>query len=49
MKKNTILYIGQTASTSIGKLWLAVSDQGLVAIEQGISRNEFSAWLELAF
>jgi methylated-DNA-[protein]-cysteine S-methyltransferase len=49
MVKNSILYIGQSASTPLGKLWLAASDQGLVAIEQGINQAEFSAWLERRF
>jgi len=47
--KKTVLYIGQTASTPIGRLWLAASDQGLVAIEQGMSRAEFTAWLGRRF
>lgn len=49
MDKNTILYIGQTASTPLGSLWLAASDHGLVAIEQGLDRTEFTAWLERRF
>lgn len=49
MDKNTVLSIGQTVSTPIGRLWLAASDRGLVAIEQGMSRTEFTAWLERRF
>jgi methylated-DNA-[protein]-cysteine S-methyltransferase len=39
------LYIGQTGETPIGKLWLAVSEVGLVAIEDSPSRTEFEAYL----
>jgi len=43
------LYIGETGNTPIGKLWLAVSDQGLVAVECGKSRTEFEAYLSKRF
>jgi O-6-methylguanine DNA methyltransferase len=43
------LYIGETGETPIGKLWLAVSDLGLVAIECGLTRAEFEAWLVKRF
>jgi methylated-DNA-[protein]-cysteine S-methyltransferase len=49
MDTNMILYIGRTASTPLGRLWMAVSDRGLVAIEQGLNRTEFTAWLERRF
>jgi methylated-DNA-[protein]-cysteine S-methyltransferase len=43
------LYFGQTARTSLGRLWVAASDLGLVAVEQGLSQSEFTAWLERRF
>ena len=39
------LYIGETGETPIGKLWLAFSDLGLVAVEWGLTRAEFEAYL----
>jgi O-6-methylguanine DNA methyltransferase len=39
------LYIGETTETPIGKLWLAVSDLGLVAVEWGLTQAEFEAYL----
>lgn len=49
MQKKPGLYIGETAETPIGKLWLAVSDLGLVAIESGLSQVEFEAYLVKRF
>jgi methylated-DNA-[protein]-cysteine S-methyltransferase len=49
MAGNTILSFGRTASTPLGRLWLAASNQGLVAIEQGLNRAEFTAWLARRF
>jgi methylated-DNA-[protein]-cysteine S-methyltransferase len=43
------IYIGQTGGTPIGKLWLAVSDLGLVAIEDSPTRAEFEAFLSKHF
>ncbi len=43
------LSIGETAKTRIGKLWLAVSDLGLVAIEGGLTQAEFEAYLVKRF
>ncbi len=43
------LYIGETAETPIGKLWLAVSELGLVAIEWGRTQAEFEAYLVKRF
>ena len=43
------LYIGETAETAIGKLWLACSDLGLVAVESGLTRAEFEAYLSKRF
>jgi O-6-methylguanine DNA methyltransferase len=45
MQEKSRLYIGETDKTPIGKLWLAVSDIGLVAIEWGLSRTEFETYL----
>jgi O-6-methylguanine DNA methyltransferase len=39
------LYIGETAETPIGRLWLAVSELGLVAIEGDLTQAEFEAYL----
>ena len=49
MLKKSGLYIGETGETPIGKLWLAVSDLGLVAIECGLTRAEFEAYLVKRF
>ena len=40
MQAKSGLYIGETVETPIGKLWLAVSDLGLVAIECGLTQAE---------
>ena len=49
MQKKSALFFGETAGTPIGKLWLAVSDLGLVAIESGLTRAEFEAYLVKRF
>ncbi|HTX93284.1 MAG TPA: methylated-DNA--[protein]-cysteine S-methyltransferase [Anaerolineales bacterium] len=49
MSDKSTLYIGQTGRTPIGKVWLAVSDQGLVAIEDSPTRAEFEAFLARHF
>jgi O-6-methylguanine DNA methyltransferase len=49
MQKKSSLYIGETSETPIGKLWLAVSDLGLVAIECGLTQSEFEAYLVKRF
>ena len=43
------LYIGETGETAIGKLWLAVSDLGLAAVECGLTQAEFEAYLTKRF
>ena len=43
------LYIGETAETPIGRLWLAVSELGLVAVECGLTQAEFEAYLGKRF
>jgi O-6-methylguanine DNA methyltransferase len=43
------LYIGEMDETPIGKLWLAVSDLGLVAIECSLTQAEFEAYLARRF
>jgi O-6-methylguanine DNA methyltransferase len=43
------LYIGQTGATPLGKLWLAVTDSGLAAIEDSASQAEFEAYLARRF
>jgi O-6-methylguanine DNA methyltransferase len=49
VQKKSGLYIGETDETPIGKLWLAVSDLGLVAVESGLTRAEFEAYLVKRF
>jgi methylated-DNA-[protein]-cysteine S-methyltransferase len=49
MQKKSGLYIGTTGKTPIGKLWLAVSDLGLVAIECNLSQSEFETYLKKRF
>jgi O-6-methylguanine DNA methyltransferase len=49
MQEKSQLYIGETDETPIGKLWLAVSDFGLVAVEWGLTRTEFEAYLVKRF
>jgi hypothetical protein len=43
MAHRSPLYIGETGDTPIGKLWLAVSDLGLVAVECGKSQTDRGA------
>ena len=40
-----LLFYGQTGETILGKLWLALSEHGLVAIESKMTRAEFEAYL----
>jgi O-6-methylguanine DNA methyltransferase len=49
MAHKLFLYIGETGETPIGKFWLAVSDLGLVAVEWGLTRAEFEAYLSKRF
>jgi O-6-methylguanine DNA methyltransferase len=49
MQAKSGLYIGETSETPIGKLWLAVSELGLVAIESGRTQAEFEAYLVKRF
>jgi O-6-methylguanine DNA methyltransferase len=49
MQEKSGLYIGETDETPIGRLWLAVSDLGLVAIDCGLTRDEFEAYLSKRF
>jgi len=49
VQKKPGLYIGETGGTPIGKLWLAVSELGLVAIECGLTQAEFEAYLVKRF
>lgn len=43
------LYIGQLKDTPLGDLWLAVTDQGLAAVDWAESRAEFEAYLTKRF
>lgn len=47
--QQSALYIGETGQTPIGKLWLAVTDLGLAAVEWGQSQAEFEAYLVKRF
>jgi O-6-methylguanine DNA methyltransferase len=49
MQESSGLYFGGTGETPIGKLWLAVSDLGLVAVAAGLTRAEFEAYLVKRF
>jgi len=49
MNQKSTLYIGETGKTPIGKLWLAASDLGLVAVECGLTRTEFESYLSRHF
>lgn len=49
MAGKTPLYFGESGNTKLGKFWLAVSDQGLVAVEWGLSQAEFEAKLAKRF
>jgi methylated-DNA-[protein]-cysteine S-methyltransferase len=49
MKQKVSLYIGELMGTPIGDLWLAVSGLGLVAVECGLTRAEFEAYLSSRF
>lgn len=42
-------YIGQLMGTPLGNFWLAISDQGLAAIEWGITCGEFETYLAKRF
>src|SRR5512146_2806041 len=41
-----IISIGHTDLTPIGKIWVAVNENGLVAIEYPATQDEFIAWLQ---
>ena len=43
------LFIGEMVESPIGRLWLAVSELGLAAIEGGLSQTEFEAYLVKRF
>jgi methylated-DNA-[protein]-cysteine S-methyltransferase len=43
------IYIGNTGETPLGNLWLAVSDEGLVAIEFDMGRDEFTGFVHTRF
>jgi O-6-methylguanine DNA methyltransferase len=49
MQAKSGLYFGETVETPIGKLWLAVSDLGLVAVECDLTQAEFEAYLVKRF
>jgi len=49
MSKQLPLYIGEVGATPLGKLWLAASELGLVAIEWSNSQAEFEAYLARRF
>lgn len=43
------LFTGKVRLIPLGTLWLAVSDQGLVAVECGMQKEEFEAYLAKRF
>jgi len=43
------IYIGNTGNTSLGKLWLAVSENGLVAVEFNMDWDEFIRYIQTRF
>jgi O-6-methylguanine DNA methyltransferase len=45
MAERSSLYTGELERTPIGRLWLAVTEHGLAAIDWGRSREEFEAYL----
>ena len=49
MDQKSTLAIGETGDTPLGKFWLAASDLGLVAVEWGLTRAEFEAYLTRRF
>ena len=49
MNQKSSLYIGELKSTTLGNLWLAVSDLGLIAVEWSQSQVEFKAYLTKRF
>jgi O-6-methylguanine DNA methyltransferase len=49
MNMKSSLFMGETGKTPIGKLWLAASELGLVAVEWGKTQAEFEAYLSHRF
>ena len=49
MVASSTLYIGQTGHTPLGRLWVAVSQDGLVAVEGQMKREQFEACLARRF
>jgi O-6-methylguanine DNA methyltransferase len=45
LKEKSSLYYGNTGTTPIGDIWLAVSGTGLAAVVGGVSREEFEKFL----
>lgn len=43
------IWIGESGPTPLGGLWVAVSEKGLVAVESGVSKDEFAAYLGKRF
>ena len=48
-KNASPIYIGRTEATPLGRLWIAVSDAGWVAIEDPLPERDFRAALEARF
>ena len=46
MRQKSRLYYGETGGTPLGKLLVAVSKNGLVAIQTGMNRGEFEGHLQ---
>ncbi len=43
------IYIGDTGNSPLGNLWLAVSDDGLVAVEFDMDRDDFTGYVHTHF
>jgi methylated-DNA-[protein]-cysteine S-methyltransferase len=49
MANKASLYYGESGATPMGKFWIAVTDQGLAAVEWGKSQADFEAFLTRRF
>jgi methylated-DNA-[protein]-cysteine S-methyltransferase len=43
------IYIGDTGNSPLGNLWLAASDDGLIAVEFDMGRDEFTGYVHTHF
>ena len=40
------IYIGHTDDTPLGKIWVAMNEKGLIAVEFPATQDEFTNWLQ---